>query len=458
MTVVYSLVAFMSATQKAQELRELIRMLTEASEVVIKEWEAAEQEPAVEPVASLPSAGLYEARRVMIGACGMCVDLVQEPENRLSDVGFSYFLSRALHIAVQARVADVLDGADPNEGLSSEVIGEKVGINALKLTRVLRSLCTVHIFKEVKNGYFANSRTSQALVGNDYLRCWILVHAGDIHATAHTLLPFLFDPVKTHSTSSHVSAFQDVIGTDLTLWEYIEQGIEQPDGTVIPRPDNELYSLGMIGGGRLFGSGIYYDYPWEALGAATVVDVGGGVGGTSLDLARRFPKLHLIVEDRPSSIEKAEEVWQQEYPEAIKAGRVKLLSHDFFTEQPIKGAEVYFLRHVLHDWPDDECVAILSQLRGAMGPDSIVMIVEKVIHTTVGSPQLKSAPPPLLPNYGSAHQSGNMHDLIMMAVHNGMERTPEMLDALANRAGMKLSKIWECRGIISVIELRSIDV
>ncbi len=61
-----------------------------------------------------------------------------------------------------------------------------------------------------------------------------------------------------------------------------------------------------------------------------------------------FPSLHFVVEDLPKTIQKAEGVWGRENPEAIKSGRVKLLPSDFFKEQPVKGAEVYLLRHVLY--------------------------------------------------------------------------------------------------------------
>lgn len=39
--------------------------------------------------------------------------------------------------------------------------------------------------------------------------------------------------------------------------------------------------------------------------------------------------------------------------------RVSFAEHDFFTEQPIKDAEVYFFRWILHDWGDEDAVRIL---------------------------------------------------------------------------------------------------
>lgn len=48
----------------------------------------------------------------------------------------------------------------------------------------------------------------------------------------------------------------------------------------------------------------------------------------------------------------------------------------YFTEQPIKGADVYLLRSVLHDWPDEYALQILRSLIPAMKPGSRVVLNE----------------------------------------------------------------------------------
>jgi hypothetical protein len=67
----------------------------------------------------------------------------------------------------------------------------------------------------------------------------------------------------------------------------------------------------------------------------------------------------------------------QELPEVIAAakrmgvgedGGIELQVHDFFKPQPVRGARVYFMRSVLHDWADEQCRMILGQLKDAMEP------------------------------------------------------------------------------------------
>ncbi|KAH9942953.1 S-adenosyl-L-methionine-dependent methyltransferase [Amylocystis lapponica] len=384
----------MSTIDRVQTLRSLVRLLTDASEAVIQEWTAENDEAAS---GLLPSAKMFEARRTIIGACGMYVDLVSEPQSRLMEVGLEYYTSRALHIAVEGRIADVLADANPKVGMPIKEVAQRVGIQEQKLERVIRTLCTVHIFTEVQNHHFANNSTSQALINNEPLRCWILSHGLEFYTASDKLPTVLFDPVKTNSISPLETAFQEAHHTDLSLWDYFENGIKGPDGIGMPSRGFELFGPAMLGGGRVHAPPLFAGYPWETLGSGTVVDVGGGVGGLSLDLARKFAEMHLIVQDRPQVIEQAEVVWLRELPDAYNSGRVKLMAHDFFKEQPIKGAEVYFMRYILHDWPDDECVAILSRLREAMGPNSRILTADMGLNSTVGSQGLRSAPAPFPP-------------------------------------------------------------
>lgn len=137
--------------------------------------------------------------------------------------------------------------------------------------RVLRCLCTVHIFTEVQKDHFANSPTSQHLVDNEPLRCNILIQSEpdfvlftddadwyailssgmDVYAASNKLPAVLFDPIKTQSYSPRETAFQEAAGTSLSWWEYFEEGVRQPDGTVTARPELEIFNLAMLGGGRV---------------------------------------------------------------------------------------------------------------------------------------------------------------------------------------------------------------
>jgi hypothetical protein len=54
--------------------------------------------------------------------------------------------------------------------------------------------------------------------------------------------------------------------------------------------------------------------------------------------------------------------------------RIQLTTHDFFTPQLVKDADVYFFRHVFHNWPDLYCIKILRMLIPALKKGAKVLI------------------------------------------------------------------------------------
>lgn len=65
----------------------------------------------------------------------------------------------------------------------------------------------------------------------------------------------------------------------------------------------------MVGAEPILHGGLIYDYDWTKHGeSATIVDVGAGMGGAAIELTRRFPKLKIVMEDKPEVIESARKV------------------------------------------------------------------------------------------------------------------------------------------------------
>jgi hypothetical protein len=119
-------------------------------------------------------------------------------------------------------------------------------------------------------------------------------------------------------------------------------------------------------------------YPWGAISPGTVVDVGGSHGDAAFSLARHYPQLEFIVQELPEVVASCQQ---------NKDLNVVFMKHDFFEEQPIKGAEVYLFRWILHNWPDKYCINILRALIPALKRGARVLIMEMVM-----------PPPGLLPN------------------------------------------------------------
>jgi 2,7-dihydroxy-5-methyl-1-naphthoate 7-O-methyltransferase len=107
---------------------------------------------------------------------------------------------------------------------------------------------------------------------------------------------------------------------------------------------------------------------WDAIGA--VVDVGGGTGAMLASLLRRHPHVRGILVDFPGTIARAGEILT---PAGV-AGRVTLRGQSFFDPLPA-GADLYLLKNVLNDWPDEETVAILRRCAQAAHPGGRIAVL-----------------------------------------------------------------------------------
>ena len=108
---------------------------------------------------------------------------------------------------------------------------------------------------------------------------------------------------------------------------------------------------------------------------------------------------------------------------------------------------------VRHDWSDDYCITILKSIKSSMGPRSRILICDPVMNTTSGCPEIRSAPSPLLANYGYHARYCHNRDLALMANINGVERTPAEYQELIERAGLRLVKFWDTRSMVGITEV-----
>ena len=105
-----------------------------------------------------------------------------------------------------------------------------------------------------------------------------------------------------------------------------------------------------------------------------------------------------------------------------------------------------------HDWSDDYAIKILKGIKDSMAANSRLLIIEQVMNTTLGSPELQSAPAPLPANYGYHARFSHSRDITMMASINGIERTRDEFKVLLHAAGLNIKQIWNIRSQMSLIE------
>ena len=114
---------------------------------------------------------------------------------------------------------------------------------------------------------------------------------------------------------------------------------------------------------------LFDGFDFDTIGRGVFVDVGGSHGQVSTAVATRYPKLRCIVQDMPATIAEGKAQMREELAE-----RVTFMAHDFWEEQPVKGADVYYFRWIFHDWSDTYSVKILRNLIPALKKGSKVLI------------------------------------------------------------------------------------
>jgi hypothetical protein len=88
-----------------------------------------------------------------------------------------------------------------------------------------------------------------------------------------------------------------------------------------------------------------------------------------------------------------------------------------------------------------------------MKPGSRVLICDQVMNTTAGfAGRIASAPDPLPANYGYFTRYSHQRDIAMMSIINGIERTPAEFRDIIERSGLVMSRIYDCRSRVSLVE------
>ncbi|KAI3837473.1 hypothetical protein MKW92_035728 [Papaver armeniacum] len=147
----------------------------------------------------------------------------------------------------------------------------------------------------------------------------------------------------------------------------------------------------------------------------TLVDVGGGTGTAVTAISKAFPNIKCTLFDLPHVIADSPEI-----------PTIRKVSGDMFKSIP--SADAIFMKNVLHDWNDDECIQILMRCKDVVSPGGKLIIVEMVL------------------DIDSIHPYSNLRltsDIDMMVNNGGKERTEEEWKKLFDAAGFGSFRITQ---------------
>jgi ubiquinone/menaquinone biosynthesis C-methylase UbiE len=316
------------------------------------------------------------------------------------------FVAKSVTVAAQLDVAGRLASGPAR----AAELAAALAVDADALYRLLRALASVGVFQEHEDGRFSNTELSSTL-------------RGDVPGSMKAMAMFLCGPALwaawgelESSVRSGRSGFERVHGGH--PFEYMQGHGEFA----------RVFDQAMTGLSQQEVVAIHASFDFSRFG--TVVDIAGGHGALLVSCLERNPQQRGILFDRPNVLARARAV----VGASSAAGRCELVEGDFFKEVPA-GADAYMMKYILHDWSDQEALAILKNIRRAARKGSRLLIMDPIVRP------------------GNVEDFAKFMDLQMLVFYgSGRERTQKDFLDLVEAAGFRWLRTVGTPSAISIIE------
>jgi O-methyltransferase domain/Dimerisation domain len=322
-------------------------------------------------------------------------------------MAMAHWVSHIVYAAAKLNLADHL-AQGPK---SADALAGPTATHSPSLYRLMRTLASLGILTEDGTHRFALTPLGEALKTGapGAARAAILTLANEpwVRGVAQLL----------YSVQTGKSGFEKLFG--MPVFDWLAKNPEEAS----------LFSQTMVGvhGGEPPAVAAAYDFS----GLKTIVDVGGAMGDLLTTVLGRYPGTRGILYDLPHVVRDAPPLIQSRGLTA----RVTIEPGSFFDKVPA-GGDAYLLSHVIHDWSEDQCLAILANCRCAMNPNSRLLIIEMVLPT------------------GDTPHPGKLLDMMMLVGPGGQERTEQEYKTLLAKADLRLTRVVPTESPVSVVEAR----
>lgn len=283
---------------------------------------------------------------------------------------------------------------------AADMVRKGVNANPCALERVLRACASAGVFNEDGSGRFGLNELSDALTSDSPVSVKKIVEL--FGGMVVRLAAELAASVKTGQPQ-----VEAVFGME--FWDYLNANPKELEDFGEAMKSNSLNSLrGVLD-------------RCDLRGASRVADIGGGFGHLALALLEKYPGLQAVLLDRPEVIRVARQHLPLDEPGV--AARLDFAGGDMFESVP--QADVYIMKHIVHDWDDEKCIRLLENCRRAMQGDGRVICVDAVL--------------PAMGN--TAGIAAKLLDIVMLTCATGKERTEQQWAALYSAAGLEIRSI-----------------
>lgn len=316
---------------------------------------------------------------------------VPDPQIRLMQLLAGHWISQAVTTAAKLGISDALTP----KPLTLDELASQISCNPSMLQRLMAILVAEELYNyEPCSETYCNSETGQLLTQQNGLK-----YLAEFVGSAPQSAPWT---TLYQSIQKGTSAFEESHGQPLYSWlDAHPHHAKLYDAAISQFTSNPALALAET-----------YDFS----SSAHVVDVGGGLGLTLATLLSRWPHLRGTLIDRPQVLEQAQALFHKRSLEDRCA-----FSSINFLEEPPPQADVYLVKHVLHNWGHDQAVRLLKNCRAAGGAKSHLLVIEGI-----------------LPPGTTKHMSRLMDLQMMMLFGQGKTRTKKEFKQLFLNGGWRM--------------------
>lgn len=322
-----------------------------------------------------------------------------DPVSTVLQIAGGHCLPRCLHVVADLGVADALDET-PRTAAQLSV---SVGVQPDPLGRVLRLLAAHGVF-ECHGDAFCHSPASRLLRSD---------HPHSLRALARMFgLPINWATWEAlqHTLETGRPAAEKLVPGG--FWAYFA---EHPE-------DSSIFNAAMEGKAHGQVGGIVAAYDFS--GFRRIGDIGGGRGHLLRGVLDSAPRASGVLFDLPNVVREAS---------GVASERLKLQAGDFFKD-PLPSCDAYLVMEVIHDWGDEEAVAILKAIRRSAPPEAKLLVIELIF-----------------PDEPGPHWTKTL-DIHMLALLGGRQRTRQEYEVLCAKAAFSLERQIDTSAGISILE------
>lgn len=318
-----------------------------------------------------------------------------------------FYVAKAIGVVAGLNIAEHLKEGEKD---ISE-LATKTGAHKEPLYRLMRMLASQGIFIEKANKIFKNNRLSNTLLDrNDSMRHMVIHQVNGINWK-------MFEKLDS-VVKSDTNAADDILGMD--IFEYLEKN---PD-------KNEIYNNAMTNNSLMLSYAILSEYNFSK--TRNIIDIGGGQGVLLSIILHKYQHIKGKVFDLAHVVEGAQKI-AEEYG---VSDRMEFISGNFFESIP-EGGDMYFLKSILHNLSDQQCIDLLKKIKKVTPTNGKILIFEPIIENN------------------SRYSFAKLYDIQMLVCRNGgKERTKEEFMEIISKSELKINRIVQTAAPFSIIEIK----